>query len=101
MDAEGKHPLNGRVNGHHHSCVQMGKLRLRLGDLPKSPELSGRAGREQVCLTDTHLLQHGDLLARVTWWHLGSGCVCTFTVTHGDVPPPDVVPFLAGPSLQS
>lgn len=58
--------------------LQIRKLRLRLGDLPKFPQLlSGREGCEPVCSAQALiLLYNGDLLARVPWWHVGSGCIC-------------------------
>lgn len=82
--------------------LQIRKLRPRLGDLPKFPQLlSGREGCEPVCSAQTLiLLYNGDLLARVPWWHVGSGCISTFTVTHRDVdvPPPGVVLLWMAPS---
>ena len=73
---------------------QMRKPRLRLGDLPKSPQLlSGRVGCELACSTQTLIYLHnGDLLAGVTRWHLGSGCISTFTLL------PHVVRSLGVPS---
>lgn len=69
--------------------LQVRKLRLRLADSLKLPQLlSGRVGCEPVCSTQTVVLLHnGDLLARVPGCHLSSGCNFTFTVTHRDMAP--------------
>lgn len=62
--------------------LQVRKLRLRLGNSLKFPQLlSGRVGCEPVCSTQIVLL------ARVPGCHLGSGCNFTFTVTHKDMAP--------------
>lgn len=76
------------------------KLRLRSGDLPKFPQLlSGREGCAPVCSAQTLvLLYNGDLSARIAWWDAGSGCICTFTVTHRDVPLSGVVLLCMAPS---
>lgn len=73
---------------------QTKELRLRLGDLPKSPQFLRGRGYELTCSTQMLFFLHSSeegnsflLLAKVTRMPPGSGCISTLILLPQVVPP--------------